>query len=149
MPSHQVRALPAYHYTDTTIPLPHCPTIPLPHPTSNPNPNHRVRVNHRHRVNRRHRRHGVNPNPDATPNPNPQPPPNPNQVLEAFRKHIKALGGNIRVNTDVLSIETETYPFTTERKYNVELSREILTTFASPIEGMPKISVTQPGGWVQ
>ena len=69
--------------------------------------------------------------------------------MEAFRKHIKALGGNIRVNTDVLSIETETYPFTTERKYNVELSRETLTTFASPIEGMPKISVTQPGGWVQ
>jgi len=73
----------------------------------------------------------------------------PCKVLEAFRKHIKALGGNIRVNTDVLSIETETYPFTTERKYNVELSRETLTTFASPIEGMPKISVTQPGGWVQ
>ena len=69
--------------------------------------------------------------------------------MEAFRKHIKALGGNIRVDTDVLTIETETYPFTTERKYNVELTRQTLNTFASPFEGGSQIPITTPGGWVQ
>ena len=73
----------------------------------------------------------------------------PCKVLEAFRRRIKDLGGSIRERTDVLTIETEIYSFSADRKYNVELSREPLNTFANPFEGEAAIPITTPGGWVQ
>ena len=73
----------------------------------------------------------------------------PCKVLEAFRRRIKDLGGSIRERTDVLTIETEIYSFTADRKYNVELSRPPLNTFANPFEGEAAIPITTPGGWVQ
>ena len=67
----------------------------------------------------------------------------PCKVLDAWKTYIKALGGVIREETDLLSIETKTYPFTMERMYNVELSRVTLGTI------FKNIPITRPGGWVQ